>query len=277
MRKSTVLACIVLASALPATAHSASSDWQELGGGKARLVVNKDPDTGRLDGMVEVRLNKGWKTYWKSPGGSGIAPEFDFSTSTDAYIDTMDFPVPEWISVPDASFYGYRKQASFVFSGMAETPDAVLNLDLLIGVCEEICIPATARFAIGAQQLNQSDPKSAVSLAVARSLLPGAPSQNLRLTGGSLDGDRLHVEGAAGDGEGPIKAVVSSDNGWVSDPFEIQPEGGTINAKIPVPDFVMKQITSNTRWGYTLLRHAENSGRVTEAVAGRNLLIKTAD
>ena len=71
------LAAMLVAFA-PADAWSASSDWEDLGGGKARLVAELDPVSGEIHGVVEFDLDEGWKTYWRQPGGSGIPPEFDF-------------------------------------------------------------------------------------------------------------------------------------------------------------------------------------------------------
>jgi len=279
MKKVIALVVFALSSVLPVSALAASSDWKDLGGGKARLVANKDPETGRLEGVIEVRLNKGWKTYWKSPGGSGIAPEFDFSRSRDAYVESIAFPVPEFISLPDATFYGYTKTVGFVFSGMIETPQGGLDLDMLIGVCEEICIPATAQFDISSDQLNRSDPKSAVVLALAKSRLPAAAKETLQLTELTVSGDTLLLNGDAENGDGILKAVVSiatgQQNNWVSDPVALVSKDGNIRAEINVPESIVAQINEGTRWHYTLLRHNEQSGKVSEAVDGQFLAIKS--
>ncbi len=35
-----------------------------------------------VNAVLQVRLEGEWKTYWRSPGEGGVAPSFDFSTSS---------------------------------------------------------------------------------------------------------------------------------------------------------------------------------------------------
>ena len=249
-------------------AQAASSQWQELGGGQARLVARKNPVNGKLDGVIEVRLNQGWKTYWKSPGGSGIAPEFDFSRSSDVKIEPVAFPVPSWIKLPDTSFYGYKDKVSFPFSGIAGSSGADINLDMLLGVCEEICIPAMASFRISADELNRSDPKADILIALAQSRLPGKPSGDYQLTSAKLEGETLRVSGD-GDRENLPKVVISVPGIWVSDPepAENNPVGG-FTVSFPIPDFVAKETVNNSVFAYTLLEHDSENGKLARVIDG---------
>ena len=38
-------------------------------------------DNGELLAGVQIRLEPGWKTYWRTPGDSGVPPSFDWSGS----------------------------------------------------------------------------------------------------------------------------------------------------------------------------------------------------
>lgn len=253
------------------SAVAASSQWQDLGGGEARIVAIKDPQTGKLDGIVEVRLKDGWKTYWKSPGGSGIAPEFDFSVSNAVSVEEISFPVPVWIRLPDASFYGYKDHVSFLFSGYANSPDAAIRLEMLLGVCEEICIPATASFEIAAEALNSSDPKAEIAIALARSRLPTEPIKDFLLDAAYLDGKTIRVTGKT-DGQKLSKAVVSLEDVWVSDPNRLEiNEDGSVSAVFNLPDFALKSMSEGTTLNYSLLEHDEESagGTMVRAVDGK--------
>ena len=158
----------------PANTMGASTDWVDLGGGQARLVAAKDAVTDQINGVLEVKLNPGWKTYWRSPGNSGIPPEFDFSGSDFLTLENISFPVPKWIETDDYSFLGYKDKVSFPFSAKGETLETSLRLDLLIGVCENICIPATAQFSIPADALNTSDPGAEFEIELGTSLFAPA-------------------------------------------------------------------------------------------------------
>jgi DsbC/DsbD-like thiol-disulfide interchange protein len=271
-RHSVLFGSLAFGLAMPVhLAGAASSQWQDLGGGEARLVATKDPETGKLDGIIEVRLKKGWKTYWKSPGGSGIAPEFDFSVSRAASIGEVSYPVPTWITIPDASFYGYKGTVSFPFTGKADSPDSSIHLEMLLGVCEEICIPATAGLEIDAAALNRSDPKAEVAIALAKSHLPTAPVDGFKLNAASLEAKTIRVQGEV-DGKNPPKAVIALEGVWISDPHPIEiDENGTGFAVFSVPDFVSKTIRGETTLHYTLLEHDETSagGKMARAVNGK--------
>ena len=51
---------------------------------EARLIAGsmiKAPGASFLRAGVEIKLDPGWKTYWRQPGDSGVPPTFDFSSS----------------------------------------------------------------------------------------------------------------------------------------------------------------------------------------------------
>ena len=177
--KKTILSLLVASCGLFSTTviHAASSDWHDLGGGKARLIAIKDPDNNQISGMVQIRLDEGWKTYWRSPGESGIPPQFDFTSSSSFIIDPVKFPIPELIHMPDTYLIGYKGNVSFPFSGLADANHDHLDLSLLIGVCKDVCIPASAKFSISQAELNQTDMRSQMEISLANSSIPKKPSE----------------------------------------------------------------------------------------------------
>src|SRR6476661_4306539 len=50
---------------------------------------------------VEIKLEPGWKTYWRYPGDSGVPPTFDFSASDNVKEATVLFPAP--VRFPDGA------------------------------------------------------------------------------------------------------------------------------------------------------------------------------
>ena len=77
------LLCIALQdSSLGAT--SGESAWTASNNSKVRLVsgtVTIDGKPSMIAG-VQLRMEPGWKTYWRNPGDSGVPPSFDFKGST---------------------------------------------------------------------------------------------------------------------------------------------------------------------------------------------------
>jgi len=157
--------------AIPAAA--ATSAWADLGGGKARLVADFDPSSNKIIGGIEVKLDKGWSTYWRYPGSTGIPPLFDFSSSQNISFGDVEFPTPGLQQSGDAHYAGYKNTVTFPFSGdvsAGRLPS--LNVDMLIGVCEEICIPAKANITIASDQFLQSDPVAKRILSFAKLKMP---------------------------------------------------------------------------------------------------------
>lgn len=260
-----MLACIGFTS----PADAVISQWQDLGGGKARIFATKNPETNVVEGVIEVKLDPGWKTYWRSPGGAGIAPEFDFSNSQAFSLSEISYPVPQWIELDGAAFFGYKEHASFIFSGLAEEYSASVNLDMLIGVCEEICIPATASFQLSAADLNASDPQVPVRVELAKAKLPQTAdnsfnSLQFRAGSGEIVAELLDAK------EGDInKLVIFNNKGWVSDPIKFQPnETSEAIAVFKLPSDSAGDSGETVNWSYSLMRLSGEDHSVTSAVDG---------
>lgn len=197
-------------------ASAASTDWHDLGGSKARLSANFDPAIGRIFGTVEIDLKPGWKTYWREPGGSGIPPVFDFSRSSNFVAGEIGYPAPRVLKSGTSRFAGYKDRVVFAFEAMRPDPvgDGSIELDFLAGVCEEICIPAQVSFKIALAELNRSDPLAQSLFAMARELLPVAPTAQLAVISAKPDGpDSLLIEVTSPAGFVPA-LFVEGPPGW---------------------------------------------------------------
>src|SRR5208282_6171329 len=89
-----VLSCLVGTSF--AHAQDASA-WDKEAHAEARLLagsVIKTTDAAFLRAGIEIRLDPGWKTYWREPGDSGVPPTFDFSGSENVKAVTVLWPAP---------------------------------------------------------------------------------------------------------------------------------------------------------------------------------------
>ena len=202
---------------VPAPSLAATSQWEDLGGGKVRLVAVMDPGSGSISAMVEVELEPGWKTYWREPGGSGIPPQFDFSGSKHFLPGEVRFPVPQLLTASGIDFPGYKEHVGFPFSGTATTnsPDGTIRLDLFIGVCEEICIPATASLSIPFSELMVSDAKSRLAIETANSKLPAQQSAEFSVVDvETVSGDQLTITARIPASEATPALFVEGPSGW---------------------------------------------------------------
>lgn len=96
---------------------------------------------------LSIRLAKGWKTYWRSPGDSGIPPSFNWSGSQNVEGVAVHFPVPEVYYQNGLRSIGYK--GDVLLPLIIDTKDASRPVELRgeieLGVCEEICVPVTVR------------------------------------------------------------------------------------------------------------------------------------
>ncbi|HEX8828430.1 MAG TPA: hypothetical protein VF778_09975, partial [Xanthobacteraceae bacterium] len=67
---------------VPAALAQDASSWDAQPHTTSRLiagVASKNPTATFLHAGIEIKLDPGWKTYWRDPGDSGAPPTFDFS------------------------------------------------------------------------------------------------------------------------------------------------------------------------------------------------------
>lgn len=109
-----------------------------------RLVAAVDShDGGEFLAGVDLALAPGWKTYWRRPGDSGIAPEFDWSESENVAAVELRWPAPERFDDPGDTTFGYKEGVVWPLRIVPENPEApvVLNLSMHYGICADLCIP----------------------------------------------------------------------------------------------------------------------------------------
>ena len=225
--KQFLIAAALLSCLAPRPADAAMTQWQDMGGGRARLVATIDPATNRVSAALEVELNDGWKTYWRQPGGSGIPPQLDFSRSQHFIPGEIRMPAPHGLSAGGATFSGYKGRTAFYFDGQALAADGKIAIDLLAGVCQEICIPAQAQFEISFADLNASDPRAETAIAMARSQLPGEARDGLHVASVRQQADgALAVEVKTPD-ESP-ELFVEGPQDWYFPPARLVSNAGGI-------------------------------------------------
>lgn len=99
---------------------------------------------GRM-AAVDLSLAPGWKTYWRSPGDAGIPPSFDWSGSTNVKSVRLHWPAPEVFDTNGMQSIGYHERLVLPVEITPEDPSRPVRLSLVmaLGVCDEICMPAT--------------------------------------------------------------------------------------------------------------------------------------
>lgn len=137
-------------------------------------------DGGEFLAGVDMALAPGWKTYWRRPGDSGIAPEFDWSDSQNVATVELRWPAPERFDDPGDTTFGYKSGVLWPLRVIPEDPAApvVLNLSMHYGICADLCIPRDSTMSLTVAAAGESEPKSetpnaeALRAALARVPLP---------------------------------------------------------------------------------------------------------
>jgi DsbC/DsbD-like thiol-disulfide interchange protein len=136
----------------PTLAAQAESPWESNFHSKVRLLGGSDaPDAdGKRLAGVQIRLDPGWKTYWRMPGDSGIPPEFDWSGSRNLKSAQVLWPAPRRFEDAGGTGLGYADEVIFPILIEPENPGEpiALRLDLHYGTCETLCIPNDAELAL---------------------------------------------------------------------------------------------------------------------------------
>src|ERR1700676_3846218 len=96
---------------------------------------------------IEIKLQPGWKTYWRYPGDSGVPPRFDFSGSENLARAKVLYPAPRLFNDETGNSLGYKDAVIFPLQVSPKDPGKPVTLRLKFdyAVCEKLCIPAEGR------------------------------------------------------------------------------------------------------------------------------------
>ncbi len=141
------LTITLLASSLAFEAHAEdASPWQRDSHSAVRLLAGSRSGSVLLGGIA-FQLQPGWKTYWRTPGDSGVPPRFDFSKSENIDAVTILWPAPsKFDDGAGGRSLGYHDQVVLPLRIVAKNADKPVTLRASINyaVCEKLCIPVEA-------------------------------------------------------------------------------------------------------------------------------------
>ena len=123
-----------------------ASPWQKDGHSAMRLLAGSRSGAVLLGG-VALQLQPGWKTYWRTPGDSGVPPRFDFSKSDNVEAVTVLWPAPQKFDDGAGGIsLGYHDLIVLPLRIVAKAVDkpVTLRAEINYAVCEKLCIPVEA-------------------------------------------------------------------------------------------------------------------------------------
>src|SRR5271166_1685518 len=132
----------------------------------ARLIAAPSPAKGAYRAGVQIRLDPGAHTYWRSPGEVGAPPVFNFEGSENIKDVVVHYPTPARIDEAGLVEFGYRGAITFpVDVKLADdSRPGVLSLSLTYAVCGGICLPAAANAKLALPVKSEDGAESAAEL-----------------------------------------------------------------------------------------------------------------
>jgi DsbC/DsbD-like thiol-disulfide interchange protein len=221
-----VTTALICCGGLPAAQAQDASAWDKELHAAARLIAGTAGPSALRAG-VEIRLEPGWKTYWRYPGDSGVPPTFDFAGS-----DNVKSVVPLWPA--PSRFADEAGGYSIGYAGDVLLPLRVLPTDttrpsslhvkLGYAVCGNLCVPAQANLSLTLSRVaSAEEPIMLAAEARVPRRIPLGSGAGLRITS-------VHRE-AAGAHERVVVEVAAP----AGEPVDLFAEGPTPEWALPLP------------------------------------------
>jgi suppressor for copper-sensitivity B len=106
------------------------------------LTGESDPQLKTVNAVLQVELQEGWKTYWRSPGEGGAASQLDFSQATNIQDVVWDWPAPKRYNVLGVDTLGYKEAVNFPLTlQLADFAKPVIFKGMLtLASCSTYCV-----------------------------------------------------------------------------------------------------------------------------------------
>ncbi|MDN5785685.1 protein-disulfide reductase DsbD domain-containing protein [Pseudorhodobacter sp.] len=126
----------------------------------AELRTGWRMDSGNQMVAFHLALKDGWKTYWRAPGDNGIPPSFDWSGSRNVKSVRIHWPRPKVFDVGGMETIGYSHEFVLPVEIVPVDPAQPLTLKAAVdlGVCADICVPASFEVAAELPRPGATDP-----------------------------------------------------------------------------------------------------------------------
>ena len=266
MKKAIILAGSLSAASLAGPAFASSSDWFQTDGGRVRLVTTGKPTAdGKLQGILDIDLKPGWKTYWREPGDAGVPPQIDITGSINIAGAELVFPAPQRHDDGYVKWAGYDYPVALPVIFTMKSPDApaIIDADVFLGVCETICIPVKTTLTLDPAS-DPDNPDDAASVARALAALPGPerPDFGVKLVG--REKEAVIVEATFPGDPASAELFVAGAEGYVYGTPEKTMKDGKTLFSVPALAYPAR-VSPGDEFHYTLVTAAGSvSGRLPD-------------
>ena len=226
------LACACLFMLWLPALQAADSGWlQNPANDHAKVRLRADtsqPGETRL--LLSVELQKGWKTYWRSPGEGCIAPAIVWQGHPPPA--TWHWPTPQRFEVAGISTQGYHDRVTLpiVVPGPVSGP---LAGTLTLSTCSNVCILTDYPFSLDLTAPN--DPQFNHDFAQAMGQVPIAAGLTDNVKAGYRSGELQIAAERAGGWQRPALFFDTLADADLGKP-QVETDGAQLLARVPVSD-----------------------------------------
>jgi DsbC/DsbD-like thiol-disulfide interchange protein len=189
-----------VSAARAADAADDASPWDGDARSAARLIAGAPPSgpNAQLRAGIEIRLGRGWHTYWRYPGDAGVPPRFNFEESQNVKAVEVLWPAPRRLPEAGLETIGYDHDVILPLRVTPQDPAKLVRLEIKLdyAVCEKLCVPAQGRAALalaGGQSAQEARLATAEARVPRKVALGVEGTLTVRSVRRELGGDRPRV------------------------------------------------------------------------------------
>lgn len=186
-------------------------------------------DSGETRLLLDVKLEEGWKTYWRSPGEGGVAPAIAWKNAMPAV--EWFWPAPQRFDVGGITTQGYHDRVSIPMTTPGKPPAHIAGV-LTLSTCKDVCLLTDYPFEISP---TTGDAAFAHDYAQAMGSVPLKNGVTDSLSAGYRTGELVVKATRAAGWKKPDLFLVVPDDASFARP-NIQTEGDTLWATVPTSD-----------------------------------------
>lgn len=129
------------------SAQAADTGWlRNAQNSHAEVRLRAAPQAGDTRLLLDIHLEPGWKTYWRTPGEGGVAPAIAWQTPG---ISAQWFwPVPVRFDVSGLTTQGYKGTVTLPIVLQRQPGSDTLTGTLTLSTCSDVCILTDFPFSL---------------------------------------------------------------------------------------------------------------------------------
>ncbi|WP_455853396.1 protein-disulfide reductase DsbD family protein [Pantoea endophytica] len=222
---------LLLLASCAITAQAADTGWlrnAQNSHAEVRLRSASHNDNQQL--LLDIRLQPGWKTYWRTPGEGGVAPEIRWQTPE---VKAQWFwPAPERFDVSGLTTQGYKGDITLPIE-LAKLSSQQLAGTLTLSTCSDVCILTDFPFSLDLTQ--PADAHFARDFAEAMGRIPAASGLTDQLDASFVKGE-LQIRAQRQGGWQQPELFFDYPPGSMLAAPTIRVNGDTLSARVAVTD-----------------------------------------